>query len=148
MEKTIVLGPFASRWIYFMLGISHTILGISQLTAPLSKGEIITGLVYLTIGVTLLLLAFVLFSPFFWFTPKLTVDKNKIIFRENIFKGTKTIEWKDIKGIKYKSFEIEFQYNNGVTESLYLKTDSERSIEVKRALREIADNKLIPIDGG
>jgi hypothetical protein len=149
MERTIVLGPFASRWIYFMIGISHTILGISKLTeSPLTKGDLITGLLYLIIGVTLFFLAFVLFSPFFWFTPKLTVDTNKILFRENIFKRTKNIEWKDIQGIEYKSFELEFQYNNGVTESLYLKTDSERSIEVKRALREIADKKSIPIDGG
>ncbi len=154
MQKTILLtryelGPKITRFLFFILGISQSMQGIRHLDdAPLTTGDIIFGGFLLLSGLLLIFLGFTLFSSTVKFSPKLSVDDEKIIVREDVFKRTKRIDWKDIKEITFKSFALDILLNDDKEKLVILRTNAEVSIEVKKLVREMADKKMITIKGG
>ncbi len=154
MQKTILLtryelGPKITRFLFFMFGISQSMQGIRHLDdTPLTTGDIIFGGFLLLTGLLLLFLGFTLFSPTVQFSSKISVDYEKIIVREDVFKKTKRIDWKDIKEITFKSFALDILLNDDKEKLIILRTNAEASIEVKKLVREMADKKMITIKGG
>ena len=60
---------------------------------------------------------------------------------------TRQVNWKDIKEITFKSFELDTLRTDNSNELIMLKTNAQTSIEVKKLLREIADRKSVMIVG-
>ena len=154
MQKTILLtryelGPKITRFLFFMFGVSQTIQGIRHLDdTPLTTGDIVFGGFLLLIGLSLIFLGFALFSSAVKFSPKISVDDEKLIIREDVFKKTKSIDWKDIKEITFKSFALDILLNDNKEKLVILRTNAEVSIEVKKLVREMADRRNITVKGG
>lgn len=154
MQRTILLthhelGPKISKFLFFMIGISQSVQGIRHLIdTPLTTGDILFGGFLLLIGVILIFLGFTLFSHTASLSPKITVDEERIIAREKIFSRVKRIDWKDIKEITFKSYELDILQSSNHTQVIILRTTPDVSIEVKKLVREMADKKMITVNGG
>lgn len=154
MQKTILLtqyelGPKITKFLFFMFGVSQTTQGIRHLDdTPLTTGDIVFGGFLLLTGLLLIFLGFTLFSSTVKFSPKISVDDEKLIIREDVFKKTKIIDWKDIKEITFKSFALDILLNDNKEKLVILRTNAEVSIEVKKLVREMADRRNITVKGG
>jgi hypothetical protein len=149
LKKIVPLAPATTRWIYLLLGVSHTLLGINKLNeASLKTSSFVIGVITLVVGITLLILGVVWFSPFFLFSPHILLTDDTLSFKEKAFKKAKVFLWREIKSITYKNFQIEIQYQNQSKEALFLNTDAVRSVEIKKAVRAFADTRQIPVAGG
>ena len=116
----------------------------------LNTGDVVFGVILLSIGLLIILWGIILFNPKIWFLPKVSVDENAILIiliREEIFMKTKQVNWKDVKEITFKSFELDILRADNSNELIMLKTNAQTSIEVKKLLREIADRKSVMIVG-
>ena len=121
---------------------------ISQLNkSPLDTGDIAFGIILLSIGLLTILWGIILFNPKIGFLPKVSVDENAILIREEVFMKTRQVNWKDIKEITFKSFELDTLRTDNSNELIMLKTNAQTSFEVKKLLREIADRKSVMIVG-
>ena len=123
--------------------------GITQLNkSPLNTGGVVLGIILLSIGLLIILWGIILFNPKIWFLPKVSVDENSILIREGILTKTRQTNWKDVKEITFKSFELDILRTDNSRDLIMLKTNAQTSIEVKKLLREIADRKSVMIMGG
>ncbi len=86
------------------------------------------------------MLGFILFNPKNKFSPKIEIDENNILIREDVYLRTKKIQ--------FKSFALDFLFNNGKSLLVVLRTTNEGSMEVKKSLMEIASKKSIQIVAG
>ncbi len=154
MQKTILLtryelGPKVTKFLFFMFGIGQSLQGIRYLVRDTStNGDVFFGGFQLIVGLLLILLGFTLFNSRVTFSPKISVDEEKIIVREDIFTKTKRINWNDVKEITFKSFALDILLKNNKEELVILRTNAEVSIEVKALLREVANKKMIQVKGG
>lgn len=94
------------------------------------------------------ILGLILFSSTNKFTPRVVIDEDQITIRKDVFNRTKLIKWNDLKLIEFKSFALDFLYNDNKTQLIILPTTGETVIEIKKSIRELADKKLIAIKGG
>ena len=94
------------------------------------------------------MLGFILFNPKNKFSPKIEIDENNILIREDVYLRTKKINWDELRQIQFKSFTLDFLFNNGKSLLAVLRTTNEGSREVKNSLMEIASKKLIQIVAG
>jgi len=76
------------------------------------------------------------------------VDENGILIKEDIHKGQRRIDWGNVKEITYKSFELNFLLNDNNIEKVSLHTNGDISIEIKKTIRQFADDRQIRIIGG
>ena len=156
MKKTIFLtqnpnglSTTVSKWLFIMLGLFNSVNGIERLTSsPLTTWTLFLGVFLLLSGLLMFILGLILFSPTNKFTPRVVIDENEITIREDVFNRTKLIKWSDLKLIEFKSFAIDFLFNDNKTELIILPTTGETVIEIKKTLRELADKKLITVKGG
>jgi hypothetical protein len=150
MTKTIELTPKTTKWIFIFNGIINSGLGLRQLyTADswTSWGSIL-GLLLIIAGPLLLIYGLILFNRTNKLTPKVQVDDNGIIIKEDIHKGQRTIEWKNVREISYKPFELNFLLTDNNIETVNLSTSGEISLDVKKTIRQFADDRQIKIVGG
>jgi hypothetical protein len=153
-KRTILLTQFdlsrnVTKWLFFIMGVSNLMNGISGLMRPqLSTGQIVLGSFVVATGILLMIPAFILFFPSSNLAPKCIIDEDVIKIKEDIHKKWKSIYWKNVKEITFKSFAIDFVLNDNSSENILLRTDGETSIEIKKSLRAIAETKSIPIIGG
>jgi hypothetical protein len=155
MKKTIplthnprLISRSVSKWLFILVGIGNTINGIDKLM----EGSLSTWILFLSIfllltGLLMLTLGIILFNPKSRFAPKVEVDDEQIIIREDVFNRTKSIRWREIKQIDFKSYALAFLYQDGTSQQVLLKTTKETSVEIKRSLRDMAYQKLITIRG-
>jgi hypothetical protein len=150
MTKTIELTPKTTKWIFIFNGIINSGLGLRQLyTADswTSWGSIL-GLLLIIAGPLLLIYGLILFNRTNKLTPKVQVDDNGIIIKEDIHKRQRTIEWKNVREISYKPFELNFLLADNNIETVNLSTSGEISLDVKKTIRQFADDRQIKIVGG
>ena len=150
MTKTIELTPKTTKWIFVFNGIINSGLGLRQLYTSDSwtNWGSILGLVLLIAGPLLLIYGLVLFNRTSKLTPKVQVDDNGIIIKEDIHKGQRMIEWKNVREISYKPFELNFFLTDNNIETVNLSTSGEISLDVKKTIRQFADERQIKIVGG
>ncbi|CAN5357859.1 hypothetical protein BH09BAC3_BH09BAC3_09690 [soil metagenome] len=156
MKKTILLTQNSngltttvSKWLFIMLGLFSVITGVRDLTGvTLTNWGLGIGISLLLSGFLMLTLGLILFNPTNKFAPKVVIDENEIKIREDIHKRTKSIIWTDIKEITFKSFALDFLLSDNRNELIILRTNGETSVEIKKAVREIANKKSINIIGG
>ncbi len=123
--------------------------GIDRLTSlPLTNWTLFLGIFLLLSGLLMFILGLILFSSTNKFTPRVVIDEDQITIRKDVFNRTKLIKWNDLKLIEFKSFALDFLYNDNKTQLIILPTTGETVIEIKKSIRELADKKLIAIKGG
>lgn len=131
MKKTILLtqnglGLTISKWLFVVLGLSNSITGVRSLTeTPLTSWGLGLGILFLTSGILIATLGLILFNPANMFAPKVVIDENQILVREDVHAKTKSINWKDIKEITYKSFALDFLLQDNSNRSVILRTNAE-----------------------
>lgn len=150
MTKTIELTPKATKWIFVFNGVVNSGIGLRQLSTANSwtSWDSILGMVLVIAGPLLLIYGLILFNRTNKLTPKIQVDDNRIIITEDIHKGQRQIEWKNVKEITYRPFELNFHLTDNNTETVNLATSGDISIDMKRAIRQFADYRQIKIVGG
>lgn len=150
MINTIELTPKSTKWIFVFNGIINSALGLRQLYTADSwtSWASILGLLLIIAGPLLLIYGLILFSRTNKLTPKVQVDNNGIIIKEDLHKGQRQIDWKNIKEITYQPFELNFHLTDNNTETVNLATNGDISIDVKRLIRQFADDRQIKIVGG
>jgi hypothetical protein len=150
MTKTIELTPKSTKWIFVVNGVINSGLGIRQILAADSwtNWGSILGLLLIVVGPLMVMYGLILFVPESRLTPKIKVDENGIFIKEDIHKVKRLIDWKNIKEITYRPYELNFHLADNNTETVNLATNREISIKVKRTIREFADGRQIKIVGG
>lgn len=150
MTKTIELTPKTTRWIFVINGIINSGLGLQQLSNAdswASWGSVI-GLLLIIAGPLLFIYGLILFNQANMLTPKFQIDDNRIIIKEDVHKGQRQIDWKNVKEITYTPFELNFHLTDNNTETVNLSTSAEISLNIKKTIRQFADERQIKIVGG
>ena len=156
MRKTILLtrnpnglNATVSKLLFILLGLSGLIRGGFDLASATSTFWSTTiALLLVVSGIMMLMLGFILFNPKNKFSPKIEIDENNISIREDVYLRTKKINWDELKQIQFKSFALDFLFNNGKSLLVVLRTTNEGSMEVKKSLMEVASKKSIQIVAG
>jgi hypothetical protein len=89
-----------------------------------------------------------LFRPSNTIIPRITINERGLIIKGDIFKKVISIDWTDVKEITYRSFALDLKLSDKSIKTLDLPTTADKSIEIKKSIREICDNKNITIEGG
>lgn len=150
MSKTIELTPQATKWIFLTNGLINAILGFRQLSIAdtwVSWSSLLWLLLIIT-GPLMIIYGLILFNPANKLAPKVHVDDNGITIKEDIYKARRQIDWKNIREIRYKSFELNFQLTDNNIETVTLSTTGDISLDIKKTIRQFADDRQIKIVGG
>ncbi len=154
MNQTILLGLNnnfsikANRRLAIFLGLIFCLNGFFNLIQ--NNEDLlfqILGLLLLLSGVLYLFYSFYGFSQKSKFAPKVLLTNEFLQIRESFWKPAKQLNWNNISSINYLSYQIDFQLNKESYSFIY-NASSDTSIEIKRAIREFAENKGIEVIGG
>lgn len=150
MKKTIELTSKFTKWAFVFNGTVNTAIGLNLILQADTwlHWTIILGIVLVLAGPIFIVYAIILFNPNNKITPKVQLDEKGIYIKQDLHKRALKIDWSNIKEIGYKTFELDFLLNNHNTETVPLQTTAEISIEIKKAIRKLADGKQINIIGG
>jgi len=156
MSKVILLGSSGTpnfdvkvqKWNYILLGGLFLLQGGNYLYGS-KDGAFDKFMMYLMFYSGMYAIAFALinFSRSSKFAPKVIVDESKTKFKRSLLKKKNTFNWQDIQSIRFKSFRIDFKTVKTV-EILSYDCTSDISIDVKEAIREMAEKKNIEVIGG
>lgn len=150
MKKTIELMPKSTKWFFVFNGVVNTAIGINLLfqsdswihwTSILSAFLIIAGPMLLVYGIFL-------FNPFNKLVPKVQIDDHGLLIKNDIHQREIKIDWKDIHEITFKTFELNFLLFDDHTVSVNLPTTANKSVEIKKNIRNFSEQKNIKIIGG
>lgn len=132
-----------SAWLFGILGVIW--LGLGAFEIYNEEASIGTS-GYLMIGIAFILYSILVFTlnPF---APKMTITDFDVKIKLKILSGSIRILWTDIQSIEFAQYKIDFQLRDRVEEVSY-SSNSETSIEIKSAIREVADQKNIQVVGG
>lgn len=156
MSKTILLGSGGTpnfdikvqKWNMIFFGILFLLQGYSYLL-KIDQGtwaKVMTGITFMS-GSYVIIFALLNFSRSSKFAPKVIVDETSIKFKPGLFKKYRYFNWQDIQSISFKSFRVDFKTENTV-EILSYDCTSDISIDIKEAIREMAEKKNIEVVGG
>ena len=150
VKRTIELTPKWTKWSYLFNGIVNTAIGINILAQANSWMHWSSVLAYVLVfaGPILVIYGIILFNPVGNFAPKVQVSEKGVGIKADVFKKQISVEWASVKEITYKAYELDFLLTNNHVEMIKLPTSAEKSVEVKRAIREYADGAGINIIGG
>ena len=154
MSKTILLGV-ATQHSRKAPRIAHTLMGLYFLVyggfylveTAYTTGELIFRGSMIIIGLAYILYAQFAFSSKSKFAPRISIDENVILCKTSFFRKGYQIKWIDIKSIEFNPYQVDFVLENK-TENLTYDTNADVSIDIKEALREVAEAKNIEIIGG
>ncbi len=93
-------------------------------------------------------MGFILFNPKNNLAPKVEIDEERVAIREDIFKSKKEIRWSELKQIDFKSFALDFIFNDNKRQLVILRTTAPTSLEIKKSIREMAEKKSIMVVSG
>ena len=150
MKKTIELTPKFTKWGFIFNGIFNTAIGINLLFQSDSwfHWTSILAIFLVIAGPMVLIYGIILFNPFNKFAPKVQIDDQGLLIKNDIHKKLIKIDWEDIQEITYKTFELDFLLNNNNMVTVNLPTTANKSVEIKRTIRNFTEMKNIKIIGG
>jgi len=150
MKRTIELTPKSTKWIFLFNGAVNTAIGINVILQVNSwiHWTSILGIILIVGGPILFFYGLILFNASNKLNPRIEVNEQGLKINRDIFKKVISIDWTDIKEITYKSFELDFKLDNDRIEIVNLPTTTDKSIEIKKTIREFCDRKKITIIGG
>ncbi len=150
MTKTIELTPKSTKWIFVMNGIINSGIGLRQLSISdswTSWGSLL-GLLLIIAGPLSFIYGVVLFIRKNKLTPKVQIDDNGILIKQDLDTKQRQIDWATVEEITYKPFELTFHLTDNNIETVNLPTSGEISLDIKKTIRQFADRKQIKIVGG
>jgi hypothetical protein len=156
MSKTILLGSGGTakfdvkvqKWNYFFLGALFITQGVTYFYR-IDDGvwtNVMMNLTFLS-GVYLIGFALINFSRTSKYSPKLKIDDTCVELKTSLFKKSKKLNWLDIQSVRFKSFRIDFKTLSTVEVFAYDCT-SDISVDIKEAIRDVAEKKNIEVIGG
>jgi hypothetical protein len=150
MNTIIALTPKSTKWIFLFNGLLNSAIGHRWLHEEGFQADwtSIIGLVLIVAGPLMLIYGALLFNFVSSLTPRVRVSESEILFKEDIHKPSRTIEWKDVTEVAFSSFELRFQLSGDRIEAITLPTNAETSIQIKKAIRQFADGRQIRVVGG
>lgn len=88
---------------------------------------------------------YILRSPYFKFSARILVDENQIKIKKSIFKKPTIVSLKNVSEITLASYKFTLHFIDKENELISYNGFADESIELKKALREVAALKNIPI---
>ena len=150
MKRTIELTIKFTKWAFLFNGIVNTAIGINLIIQSDSwiHWTSILSILLIVGGPMLLVYGVILFNPFNKLAPKVQVDDQGLLIKSDIQKKESKIDWINIQEITYKTFELDFLLNNNKIVTINLPTTAEKSVEIKKTIRNFSEQKNIKIIGG
>ena len=149
-KTTIELTPKTTKWIFLFNGIVNSGVGLRLLLTADSwtSWTSILGLLLIIAGLLLFIYGIILFNRTNKLTPKVQIDDTGITIKEDLHKKQRQIDWRSVKEISYKPFELNFHLTDNNIETVNLSTSGEISLDIKKTIRHFADERQIKIVGG
>ena len=164
MEKTILIGTNnkfsakTNKWLKSLSGLFMIIVGIGQIwninSNNIEQNDLnlwgawnLLWIAVILIGIFQIVFGLTAFSINSEYAMRLKVNDSQIEFKSTYFKSATQLNWNDIKQIKLDAYQINFQLDKR-NEVFRYGSNSNISIEIKKTLREIAEEKNIPVIGG
>lgn len=150
MTRIIELTPKSTKWFFLFNGVVNTAIGINSILQVNSwiHWTSILGIILVVGGPILFFYGLILFSPSNKLNPKIAINEQGLVIKGDIFKEVISIDWTDIKEITYKTFELEFLLNENNLVTVNLPTTANKSVEIKKTIRNFSEQKHIKINGG
>ena len=154
MEKTILIGLNnklsinTSKWLIIISGLFFLISGALYIDlSNLSSLRPILGISMILAGIHNVVFGLTAFSVNSKYAMRLKVNDSFVEFKSSYYQPVIRLNWDEIKQIKLDVYRVNFQLYK--REELFIyRSNSEVSKEIKRSLREIAEQKNIPVEGG
>ncbi|MFY0605571.1 MAG: hypothetical protein JXR10_02580 [Cyclobacteriaceae bacterium] len=149
MSKTILIGSTnrlsnkTNKIVYLVASVLYMSFAGSRYYHQGFSTEMLFNVL---MGAGFLIYGMVIFSPT-PISPRVQISDSEIVTRTKLFGPTTKILWSDIESIRYASYEIEFHLKNG-KETVFYTCNPEISLDIKRSIREFAEDKNIDISGG
>ncbi|MEQ9298198.1 MAG: hypothetical protein RIF33_06535 [Cyclobacteriaceae bacterium] len=126
------------------LGSGYLFVGINSF---LEGGRPVSGTWNTSFGLFIIAYGVTYFGFYLPWTPQVSINEETIIIRPGVFVRTAVLHWTSISELKLGIRKISFLVD-GVYMDFKLSTSASVSKDVKRALREAATTKSIPVVGG
>lgn len=141
LQKKQVLASYGGALALILNGIS-IILNFGNTLAGWSIGAPI-----ILFGVGALIFIFLERSEKSKYSTKFQLTDQSVFFRIDFWKPAIIIPWNKIKGITFRTYQIDFETETGTLSVTYT-TDAEKSIEIKKLIRTKAEQLGISVVGG
>ena len=153
MSKTILIGlnnnfsAKTNRWINSLAGLVNLMIAAYFIYKYGNSSEpfgLILGILIFIAGSYSLMYGLTAFSENSKFALRVKVDDKIIEIKNKFFKPVTRLNWSDIQSIEFGLYKITFQLE-GTSKVFEYKSNADVSINIKRTIREIADEKNIKV---
>lgn len=153
-SKTILIGmnnKFSSRankGLFVFLGLLFFLQGLMGFfREEIAWWRWLFGIIMVVGGISYVIYGFLAFSQNSKQAPRIIVDHEFIGLKHSIWKRAIQLSWSEVTSIEFKKFEVVFQ-GGEASKSFSYASNADVSIEIKQALREVAEEKGIEVIGG
>jgi len=147
MEKTLLLEK-QKRWQWIAMAALFTINGIIlMLGDDLVNVRWAIGLAMIFLSLLYIIYFFLGYSVKSQYAAKLRITDQLIEIKASFWKPIITLRWSDIKKVHFGHFQVDFELSDSIKTVSY-DTNTEKSIELKKLLRESAEKNNIIVSGG
>ena len=149
MNKTIVIGTRgslsnkASFWLFMIIGTGFFLTGANDIYLSGLSVESMGNMVFGGFFCAYAIVTYFATS----YTPRIQIDSSTLELRNKVFGKTWQLDWSEIRSIEFRSFEIQFNLKDDVRVFSY-GSNPETSMDIKKSIREMAENKDIEVIGG
>jgi len=153
MKTIILLGQnsFSKRANYYLallMGVIFIANAIqSFMTEDAGPFTITLGVLQLMFGVYYPVYIYTVFNPKSKYSPKAVIEDDSVTMKMGLFKKEQVVDLSTVEQIHFHLFRINFETSKGPIEFRY-NTSDDASILLKRAVREAAESRNIPVIGG
>ncbi|MGK7393070.1 MAG: hypothetical protein ACNS62_00810 [Candidatus Cyclobacteriaceae bacterium M3_2C_046] len=154
MNKTILLGvknsfPFRiNQWLYLFIGIMFIGNGIYHIIENhLFPWGRILGLIMLLPGFYYTIYGITAFNKHSKYAPKVKLEPNQLILKQNLFSPSYKISWAAIQKIQFGTYQLNIFLNDDHIIFHYHSRPAV-SLEIKKAIREAAEMNNISMEAG
>ena len=124
-----------------MMGLFQTASASSRIISG-NYGSV--EIIFLIVAILMVALAISMF-PKFRFSPRVEIDSEEVKIKPDFFNRTSRLKWNSIETVKFGSYQLSFLLKDGSTETFILPGIKEISLDVKKAIREICEDREIEI---
>ncbi len=154
MKKTILLGSNnkfslkTNKWGFTITGIVFILNGVFQIIGDYAQPiGLILGVIMIPGGIGYIVTGWLSFSEKSKYAPRITFDEQVLLLKNKLSKPPTILEWGQIKRIELYSYQLKF-FSPKADYIFPYEANASTSINIKSAIREIAESKHIEVIGG
>lgn len=154
MDRVILLGlnnKFSLKtnlWGHLILGALFIIQGVYHIESDIVfPFGLMIGVILIPGGIVYSIYGLLSFNKSSKYAPRFSFSKDELSFKKNLFKPAQRIPWGHIKKIEMAPYLLIVSTEQSET-VMHYSSNPEISLEIKSAIREIADSKGIEVLGG